>query len=344
MTLAAGAALSPFVLSGCGGSGSGDKIKVGILHSLTGSMAISEKSLNLVEKMAIDEINAKGGVLGKKIEPLDEDPESNFDKGFPDKAKKLLNSDKVAVVFGCWTSVSRQKVLPVFEEAGGLLFYPVQYEGNECNKHCVYTGAAPNQQIIPGIDWLIGEKKKSKFYLIGTNYVFPKTANYIVKKILEKNKLPLLGEKYTGFDHTEYGSYVQDIVKAEPDVIFSTINGSSNVPFYKELSGKIDPEKCPVVAVSVGEDELKTLPPETVRGHLAAWNYFQSVDTPKNKEFVANFKKYAKEAKGKFQDDNAVTDDPIEAAYIGVYLWKMAVEKAGSTDVEKVLRRLQGRH
>ena len=338
------AALSPFLLSGCGGGtggpGSpggpaGSTIKVGILHSLTGDMAISEKSLNLVEKMAIKEINDAGGVLGKQIEWIEEDPESKFTTVFPDKARKLLTKDKVVVVFGCWTSVSRKNVLPVFEdkEINGLLFYPVQYEGNECSKNVVYTGAAPNQQIIPGIDWLCskagGEKKK--FYLLGSDYVFPRTANYIIIKYLkEKYKLEAVAEEYTPLGHTEYANVVQAIKKANPDVIFSTINGDSNVNFYKELAAQgITAEKSPVVAVSVGEDELKGLPPATVKGHLAAWNYFESVDTAKNKEFVANFKKFCK-------DEAAVTDDPIEAAYIGVYLWKLAVEKAGSTDVDKV--------
>jgi urea transport system substrate-binding protein len=341
LTLAAAQALAPFLLSGCnsgstsgggggGGGPAGSTIKVGILHSLTGTMAISEKSLNLVEKMAMEEINAKGGVLGKKIEWIEEDPASDFTKIFPDKAKKLLTKDKVVAVFGCWTSVSRKNVLPVFEENNGLLFYPVQYEGNECSKSVVYTGAAPNQQIIPGIDWLIKEKSKKKFYLLGSNYVFPRTANYIITKVLKTKGLEPVAEKYTPLGHTEYANVVQEIVKAAPDVIFSTINGDSNVNFYKELAAQgITADKCPVVAVSVGEDELKGLPPDTVKGHLAAWNYFQSVDTPKNKEFVANFKKFCK-------DDTAVTDDPIEAAYIGVYLWKLAVEKAGTTDVDKV--------
>ncbi len=340
LTLAAAQALSPFIFSGCSSAPAGSTIKVGILHSLTGTMAISEKSLNLVEKMAFKEINDKGGVLGKQIEYIEEDPASDFTKVFPDKARKLLTKDKVVAVFGCWTSVSRKNVLPVFEENNGLLFYPVQYEGNECSKSVVYTGAAPNQQILPAIDWLLTKEggSKKKFYLLGSNYVFPRTANYIIAKYLKTKNITPVAEEYTKLGHTEYANVVQAIVKKNPDVIFSTINGDSNVNFYKELAAQgITAEKCPVVAVSVGEDELKTLPPDTVKGHLAAWNYFQSVDTPKNKQFVANFQKFAKEQTDKqFHDDNAVTDDPIEAAYIGVYLWKLAVEKAGSTDVDKV--------
>jgi urea transport system substrate-binding protein len=338
MTLAAAQALSPFVLSGCGSSGpgggsaaSGNTIKVGILHSLTGTMAISETSLKDVELMAIDEINAKGGVLGKKIEPIVEDPESKFTDVFPEKAKKLLLKDKVPVVFGCWTSVSRKNVLPVFEENNGLLFYPVQYEGNESSKNVVYTGAAPNQQILPAVEWLMskagGEKKK--FYLLGSDYIFPRTANLIIVKYLESKGLTPVAEKYTPLGHLEYQNIVQDIKKADPDVIFSTINGDSNVNFYNELAAQgITADKIPVVAVSVGEDELRGLDPSKVKGHLAAWNYFQSIDTPVNKEFVKRFK-------AKYGNDR-VTDDPIEAAYFGVYFWKLAVEKAGSTDVDKV--------
>jgi len=333
LTLAAAGALSPFVLSGCTGGNrrGGNTIKVGILHSLTGTMAISEKSLRDVELMAIEEINKSGGVLGKQVEAVVEDPESKFTDVFPEKAKKLLLKDKVAAVFGCWTSVSRKNVLPHFEENNGLLFYPVQYEGNECSKNVVYTGAAPNQQILPAVEWLMSKEggSKKKFYLLGTNYVFPRTANLIIVKYLESKGLKAVEEKYTEFGHKDYSTYIQDIKDKEPDVIFSTINGDSNVNFYNELAAAgITADKVPVVAVSVGEDELMGLDPAKVKGHLAAWNYFQSVDTPANKEFVQKFQdKYGK---------NAVTDDPIEAAYIGVYFWKKAVEKAGATDVDKV--------
>jgi urea transport system substrate-binding protein len=340
LLLAASGALAPFWLSGCaksgsGGGASGDKIKVGILHSLTGTMAISETSLRDVELMAIEEINKAGGVLGKQIEAVVEDPQSKFTDVFPEKAKKLLLKDKVAAVFGCWTSVSRKNVLPVFEENNGLLFYPVQYEGNECSKNVVYTGAAPNQQILPAVEWLMSKEggNKKKFYLLGTDYVFPRTANLIVVRYLKSKGIEVIGEKYTEFGYKDYANIVQDIKKADPDVIFSTINGDSNINFYNELEAQgITADKVPVVAVSVGEDELLGLDPSKVKGHLAAWNYFQSIDTPANKKFVADFKK-------KYETDPKkprVTDDPIEAAYIGVYFWKAAVEKAGSTEVDKV--------
>jgi len=329
--LAASSALSPFILSGCGGGGSGGKVKVGILHSLTGTMAISETSLKDVELMAIDEINAKGGVLGKQIEAIVEDPESKFTDVFPEKAKKLLLSDNVVAVFGCWTSVSRKNVKPVFEEFNGLLFYPVQYEGNECSRNIIYTGAAPNQQILPAVDWLLSKEggSKKKFYLLGSDYVFPRTANLIIVKYLESKGMKPVDEEYTPLGHLEYANVVQDIKKADPDVIFSTINGDSNVNFYNELARQgITADQVPVVAVSVGEDELRGLDPSKVKGHLAAWNYFQSLDTQSNNKFVKAFQdKYGKDR---------VTDDPIEAAYIGVYFWKAAVEKAGTTDVDKV--------
>jgi urea transport system substrate-binding protein len=330
LLLAASSALSPFVLSGCSGGG-GNTIKVGILHSLTGTMAISEKSLRDVELMAIDEINGKGGVLGKKIEPQVEDGESKFTDVFPAKAKKLLLKDQVACVFGCWTSVSRKNVKPVFEENNGLLFYPVQYEGNESSKNIVYTGAAPNQQILPAVEWLMSAEggSKKRFYLLGSDYVFPRTANLIIVKYLDSKGLKPVDEKYTKLGHAEYANVVQEIKKADPDVIFSTINGDSNINFYNELAGQgITADKVPVVAVSVGEDELRGLDPSKVKGHLAAWNYYQSVKTPANEAFVKAFK-------AKYGDDR-VTDDPIEAAYMMVYFWKMAVEKAGSTDVDKV--------
>lgn len=329
------AVLLPFAGSGCGGSG-GNTIKVGILHSQTGTMAISEKSLIDAEKLAIEEINAAGGVLGKQIEAVVEDPESKFTDVFPEKAKKLLLRDKVVAVFGCWTSVSRKNVLPVFEENNGLLFYPVQYEGNECSKNVVYTGAAPNQQILPAVEWLMKPEggSRKKFYLLGTDYVFPRTANLIIVKYLKSKGLEAVEEKYTPFGHKDYAAIVQDIKAKQPDVIFSTINGDSNVNFYNELAAQgITADKIPVVAVSVGEDELRDLDPTKVKGHLAAWNYYQSLDTPKNKAFVKKFQdKYGKDR---------VTDDPIAAAYAQVYLWKLAVEKAGSTDVDKVREALR---
>jgi urea transport system substrate-binding protein len=332
----------PFGLAGCktekpkgGVDNNTESVKVGILHSQTGTMAISEKSLIDAEMLAIEEINAAGGVLKKKIVAVVEDPESKFTTVFPEKAKKLLLQDKVAVVFGCWTSVSRKNVLPVFEENNGLLFYPVQYEGNESSKNVVYTGAAPNQQIIPAVEWLLSKEggSKKKFYLLGSNYVFPRTANFIIRRYLKEKGIEPVAEEYTELGHLEYRQVVQNIKKADPDVIFSTINGDSNINFYNELAAAgITADKIPVVAVSVGEDELVGLDPSKVKGHLAAWNYFQSLDTPKNKEFVKKFQdKYGK---------NRVTDDPIAAAYAQVYYWKIAVEKAGSFDVDKVRAKL----
>jgi urea transport system substrate-binding protein len=321
----------PLSLSGCKNTDKADEttVKVGILHSLSGTMQISESSLKDAELMAIEEINAAGGVLGKKIDPVVVDPASDFNKKFPELAKKLLLKDKVAVVFGCWTSVSRKNVLSTFEENNGLLFYPVQYEGNESSRNVVYTGAAPNQQILPAVEWLIEKKGCKSFYLLGTDYVFPRTANLIIVKYLESKKLKVVAEQYTPFSHKDYATIVQDIKDKKPDVIFSTINGDSNTNFYNELeSQKITAKDIPVIAVSVGEDELRTLEPAKVKGHYAAWNYFQSIKSDKNKEFVEKFQaKYGKDR---------VTDDPIAAAYAQVYLWKLAVEKAKSFDVDKV--------
>ena len=310
-------------------------IKVGILHSLSGTMAISETSLKDAELLAIEEINAAGGVLGKKIVPIVEDPASDFTGKFPELAKKLLLRDKVAAVFGCWTSVSRKNVLSAFEENNGLLFYPVQYEGNESSKNVVYSGAAPNQQILPAVEWLIEEKKFKTFYLLGTDYVFPRTANLIIVKYLESKGLKVLKEDYTKFGHQDYATIVQDIKAKKPDVIFSTINGDSNTNFYNELAAQgITAKDIPVIAVSVGEDELRSLDPSKVAGHYAAWNYYQSIDTPKNKEFVKKFQaKYGKDR---------VTDDPIAAAYAQVYVWKLAVEKAKSFAVDDVRKAFVG--
>jgi urea transport system substrate-binding protein len=258
-------------------------VKVGILHSQTGTMSISEISLRDAELLAIDEINAKGGVLGRQIEPVVEDGRSRFTTVFPKKARKLLLEDKVAVVFGCWTSSSRKAVLPVVEELNGLLFYPVQYEGNESSRSIVYTGAAPNQQILPAIEWLmsVAGGSRKRIYLVGSDYVFPRTANFIITKYLQARGTGVAGESYTPLGHNDYKETVQQIRKADPDAIFSTINGESNVGFYNELTAKgITSDKIPVVATSVGEDELRSLLPDRVRGHFAAWNYFQSIDTP----------------------------------------------------------------
>jgi urea transport system substrate-binding protein len=299
-------------------------------------MAISERALRDAELLAIEGINAAGGVLGRQLEVVQEDTKSKFTVLFPKKARKMLLVDKVAVIFGCWTSDSRKSVLPVLEENNGLLFYPVQYEGNESSRNVVYTGAAPNQQILPALDWLLSQAggSRKRFYLLGSDYIFPRTANFIIDKYLKSMGLTAVDERYTPMGHRDYKTIVQQIKKAAPDVVFSTINGDSNIYFFNELGGQgITADEVPVVSVSMGEHELRSLLPSVVKGHLAAWNYFQSVNTPKNKEFVE-----------KFNDEfgsERVTGDPIEAAYFQVYLWKMAVEKAGGTDVDKVRAALQ---
>ncbi len=329
--LATAGSLGASIFSGCGRASGAAPIKVGILHSQTGTMAISETGLRDAEIMAIEEINAAGGVLGRLLEPVVEDTRSRFTDLFPKKARKLLADEKVAVVFGCWTSSSRKAVLPVFEELNGLLFYPVQYEGNESSANVIYTGAAPNQQILPALEWLLSPAggSKKRFYLIGSDYIFPRTANFIIAKYLQSRGLQVAGENYTPMGHREYKPIIEEIKKADPDVIFNTINGDSNISFYDELAVQgITAQKIPVVATSVGEDELRSLLPARVKGHLAAWNYFQSIDTPQNKSFLSRFR----EDRGR----DRVTDDPIESAYFSVYLWKLAVEKAGSFDVDKV--------
>ena len=252
------------------------------------------------------------------------------------KARKLLVEDKVAVVFGCWTSSSRKAVLPVFEELKGLLFYPVQYEGNESSRNVIYTGAAPNQQILPAVDWLISAAggSRKRIYLLGSDYVFPRTANFIITKYLQARGLDPAGEVYTPLGHRDYKEIVQQLRKADPDAIISTINGDSNINFYNELSAQgITADKLPVVATSIGEDELRSIVPSRVRGHFAAWNYFQSIDTPRNREFLRRFQVEL--------GYDRVTDDPIEAAYFQVYLWKLAVERAGRFEVDAVREAFQ---
>lgn len=308
---------------------SGDTIKVGILHSLSGTMSISEKSVVDAEKLAIKEINAAGGVLGKQITAIVEDGASNWDT-FREKATKLIDQDKTAVIFGCWTSASRKNVKPVFESKNHMLWYPVQYEGQECSKNIFYTGAAPNQQIEPSVDWLLKNKGK-QFFLVGSDYVFPRTANTIVKSQLEALGGTTVGEDYLPLGNTEVTSIITKIKQNLPNggVIYNTLNGDSNVAFFKQLKGAgLTPEKYPSMSVSIAEEEVKAIGVEYLKGHYAAWNYFQTVDTPANKKFVAAFKKE--------YGENRVTNDPMEAAYIAVYLWKQAVEKAGTTDLAKV--------
>ena len=323
------AAAAPTTAAAAGG----DSIKVGILHSLSGTMAISEKSVRDATLLAIEEINKAGGVMGKKIETVVEDGASDWPT-FAEKSKKLIQSDKVAVVFGCWTSASRKAVLPVFESLKGLLFYPVQYEGLEASPNIFYTGAAPNQQIVPAIEYLIKEGKK-KVFLLGSDYVFPRTANEIIKLQLAAQGATLAGEEYTPLGHTEYSAVISKILAAKPDVVFSTLNGDSNVAFFKQLKDAGNtPDKIQTLSVSVAEEEVRGIGAANMAGHLASWNYFQTTDTPANKKFVEAYK-------AKFGADR-VTDDPIEAGYFGVYLWKLAVEKAKSTEVDKVKEAAKG--
>jgi urea transport system substrate-binding protein len=323
-------------------------VKVGVLHSLSGTMAISEVSLRDVCMMAFEEINAKGGVMGKKIEPVVVDPASNWDL-FAEKAKQLLLQDKVAVTFGCWTSVSRKSVLPVFENNEGLLFYPVQYEGEECSKAVFYTGATPNQQLIPAAEYLMSKEGGGykKFYLLGTDYVFPRTANKILRAFLIAKGVPAdsTAEEYTPFNHQDYQTIVGKIKRFASGggaCVLSTINGDSNVPFYKEFANQgLRSETAPIMAFSVAEDELRGMDTSALVGHLAAWNYYQSVNTPQNKKFIAAFQAYCE--KNKLPGGaKRVTDDPMEAAYFGVYVWKQAVEKAKSFDVPAVRKAVYG--
>lgn len=311
-------------------SSSDDTIKVGILHSLSGTMAISETTVVDAEKLAIKEINESGGVLGKQIEVVVEDGNSDWPT-FAEKAAKLIDQDKVATIFGCWTSASRKAVLDVFESKDHMLWYPVQYEGQECSKNIFYTGAAPNQQIEPAVDWLL-ENKGKKFFLVGSDYVFPRTANTIIKEQLKAKGGELVGEDYLPLGNTEVTPIITKIQAALPDggVIFNSLNGDSNVAFFKQLQGAgLGPDKYPVMSVSVAEEEVRQIGPEFLKGHYAAWNYFQTVDSPENKKWVEDFK-------AEYGEDR-VTNDPMEAAYIMVYLWKQAVEKAGTADdLEKV--------
>ncbi|MGL1933502.1 MAG: urea ABC transporter substrate-binding protein [Fibrobacterales bacterium] len=327
---------------------SAKEVKIGILHSLTGTMAISETSLKDVVEMAVEEINAKGGVLGHTIKPVAVDPASNWDL-FAEKAKELILKEKVAATFGCWTSVSRKSVLPVYEANKSLLFYPVQYEGVEESPYIYYTGATPNQQLIPAAEYMMSKAggSKKKFYLLGTDYVFPRTANKVLKLFLKSKGVAdeNIIEVYTPFGHADYQTIVAEIKKFGKDgdaVVLSTINGDSNVPFYKEFANQgLTSEFCPIMAFSVAEDELRAMETQYLAGHLAAWNYYQSVNTPENNAFVKAFKAYCKK-KGLPGGEARVTDDPIEAAYFGVYAWAKAVEKAGSFDVEKVKAALSG--
>jgi len=318
-----------------------DTIKVGVLHSLSGTMAISETTLKDTVLMMIDEQNKKGGLLGKKLEAVVVDPASNWPL-FAEKAAELLEKDKVAVVFGCWTSVSRKSVLPVFEKDNGLLFYPVQYEGEESSKNVIYTGAAPNQQAIPAVEYLMKDVGVKRWVLEGTDYVYPRTTNKILEAfLLQKGVKPEdIMINYTPFGFSDWTSEVTKIKAfgsaGKKTAVVSTINGDANVPFYKELGNqKISAEDIPVVAFSVGEEELSGLDAKPLVGHLAAWNYFMSIDTPANKEWISKWHAFTKNPKRTF-------NDPMEATVIGFSLWVKAVQKANSTDPEKVIAALPG--
>jgi len=318
-----------------------DTIKVGVLHSLSGTMAISETTLKDTVLMMIEDQNAKGGLLGKKIEPVVVDPASNWPL-FAEKGRELLEKDKVDVIFGSWTSVSRKSVLPVLEELNGLMFYPVQYEGEESSKNVFYSGAAPNQQAIPAVDYLINDIGAERFVLLGTDYVYPRTTNkileaYLLSKGVKKEDIMI---NYTPFGHSDWQGIVADVKKfgseGKQTAVVSTVNGDANIPFYKELGNQgISAEDIPVIAFSVGEEELSGFDTKPLVGHLAAWNYFQSVETEENEAFIAKWKKY-------IGDDKRVTNDPMEATYIGFKMWVKAVEKAGTTDVDAVEQAMIG--
>ncbi|MDR1519871.1 MAG: urea ABC transporter substrate-binding protein [Planctomycetota bacterium] len=318
----------------------GEVIKVGVMHSLSGTMAISETTLKDVMLMLVEEQNKKGGLLGKKLEAVVVDPASDWPV-FAEKARQLLTQDKVDAVFGCWTSVSRKSVLPVFEELNGLLFYPVQYEGEESSRNIIYTGAAPNQQAIPAVDYLMDSGVK-RWVLAGTDYVYPRTTNKILEAYLKSKGVADadIMINYTPFGHSDWQSIVAEIKRfggaGVKTAVVSTINGDANVPFYKELGNQgVDAVSIPVVAFSVGEEELSGIDTKPLVGHLAAWNYFQSVENQDNADFIKKWRAFTKDAK-------RVTNDPMEAHYIGFNAWVKAVEKAGSTDVDKVLDAIIG--
>ena len=336
------------LVAGPAAAGAEETIKVGILHSLSGTMAISETALKDVALMTIDEINASGGVMGRKLVPVVVDPASNWPL-FAEKARQLLAQQKVAAVFGCWTSVSRKSVLPVFKELNGLLFYPVQYEGEELERNVFYTGAAPNQQAIPAVEYLMSEEGggAKRFFLLGTDYVYPRTTNKILRAFLKSKGVAEkdIAEVYTPFGHGDYQTIVADIKKfaaGGKTAVISTINGDSNVPFYKELGNAgLKATDVPVVAFSVGEEELRGIDARPLVGHLAAWNYFMSLKNPTNAAFIKKYREYARR-KGLPNAATVVTNDPMEATYVGIHLWKQAVEKARSTSVDRVIAAMGG--
>ncbi|MBL4879978.1 MAG: urea ABC transporter substrate-binding protein [Oleispira sp.] len=318
-----------------------DTIKVGVLHSLSGTMAISETTLKDTVQMMIEEQNKKGGLLGKQLEAVVVDPASNWPL-FAEKTRELLSKEDVDVIFGCWTSVSRKSVLPVIEELNGLMFYPVQYEGEESSRNVFYTGAAPNQQAIPAVDYLIEEVGAKRFVLAGTDYVYPRTTNKILVSYLKSKGIADkdIMVNYTPFGHSDWQTIVSDLKKfgsmGKKTAVISTVNGDANVPFYKELANQgISSEDIPVIAFSVGEEELSGFDTKPLVGHLAAWNYFMSAESEENEKFIDQWHAYTK-------DDDRVTNDPMEATYIGFKMWAKAVEIAGSADVDKVRAAMYG--
>jgi len=348
--LALSAAVAAIGFGSTGLWAQGKEVKIGVLHSLSGTMAISETVLKDTVLMAVDEINAKGGVMGHKIVPVVVDPASNWPL-FAEKARQLITQDKVAVTFGCWTSVSRKSVLPVFEETNALLFYPVQYEGEEISRNVFYTGAAPNQQAIPAVEYLMSKEggNAKRWVLLGTDYVYPRTTNKILRAFLKKQGVAEadIMEEYTPFGHSDYQTIIAKIKKfaseGKKTAVVSTINGDSNVPFYKELGNQgLKATDVPVVAFSVGEEELRGVDTKPLVGHLAAWNYFMSIKAPANDQFIKAWSAYAKAKNIAGHKDKPLTNDPMEATYIGIYMWKQAVEKAKSFDVAKVSAAMGG--
>ena len=320
-----------------------EPIKVGVLHSLSGTMAISETTLKDTILMLVEDLNASGGLLGRPVEAVVVDPASDWPL-FAEKARELIEKEQVAAVFGCWTSVSRKSVLPVFEELNGLLFYPVQYEGEESSRNVFYTGAAPNQQAIPAVEYLMSAEGggAERWILLGTDYVYPRTTNKILRAFLNANGVADsdIMEAYTPFGHSDWQTIVSEVkafaAAGKPTAVVSTINGDANVPFYKELANQgVSAEDIPVVAFSVGEEELSGLDTGPLVGHLAAWNYFMSVDAEANDAFIEKWHEY-------LGDDARVTNDPMEAHYIGFKMWAQAVRQAGSTEVDAVRQAMYG--
>ncbi len=340
-SMTAGVALGCATVLGTTVAWAGDTIKVGVLHSLSGTMAISETTLKDTVLMMVEEQNKAGGLLGKQLEAVVVDPASNWPL-FAEKARELISQEKVDVIFGCWTSVSRKSVLPVIEELNGLMFYPVQYEGEESSKNVFYTGAAPNQQAIPAVDYLMEELEVTRWVLAGTDYVYPRTTNKILEAYLKSKgvKDDDIMISYTPFGHSDWQSIVSDIKTfgsaGKKTAVVSTINGDANIPFYKELGNQgVSSVDIPVVAFSVGEEELSGMDTTALVGHLAAWNYFQSVESDENEAFIAQWRKFT-------GSEERVTNDPMEATYIGFKMWVEAVQAVGSTDTDAVEQALIG--